>query len=297
MSSSTLVWIGILVFVSVLFITQGLASMRRQRSSLLARRLGIVDREALLEALAEEGTGFQARLSRVGKRFAPKEALEETAKLLRWAGVNMRADQFYGIRITLAVMLAGFMLALSVVGMGMRGILITAVTAMIGYLLPDAWLKSKVAERHRQVERQLLSFLDMVSVAVRSGLGLQDAIRKVSEKIGGVLGTEFGLAASTQQMGATLIESLNQVADNLGHDELNTVIANISEGLRMGTPVAQMLRDQAEMLRRERQLKADELAQKTSFKMLAPIFLCDFIPLLIIVLGPAVVQLMKSFGM
>lgn len=289
-------WVGIFLFISVIMLFQGFMAARRRRRSVLAERLGIVDREELLEAAAEEATGIQGHIIRMGRRMAPQEVLEQTQNRIRWAGLNMKAEQLYGIRVTAAFLSAGFMFALTMVGLGFEGMVMTVMVALIGYFAPDVWLKGRVAERHKQVERQLLSFLDMLTVSVESGLNLTDALKQVSDKLGGVLGTEFGIAYQEQRMGASSIDALQKVAYRVGQEELSMIIGNICEALRTGTPIARILRQQSEQLREMRRLRATELAQKMSGKLLIVVALCTFMPLLVIVIGPAVIQMFKALS-
>lgn len=296
-------WVGIFTFAAVLFVVIGVDAVRRGKSVLLAQRLGTADRITTLEwQLDQRDEPFQRQImrqfQRLAVRVAPAGILADTARRLRWAGMNdMKAEEFYAIRLAAAIIAAGATLALSVVGMGASGITLTLVAGALGYLIPDRWLTGRVRARQAAAERQLLPMVDMLAVATEAGLPLGEAIQQVADQIGGVLGAEFRRADDEMRLGATRAVALAGVADRVGLDDLTNVIAAITEAERTGTPVAAVLRQQAAAIRQSRQLRAQEVAQKMSVRIMLPVMVCIFLPMMIVILGPAFINLAQALGM
>lgn len=295
------VWVGILTFAAVLLLALGAEAARRSRAIRMAERVGAADRASRLEWQLDGGESVLVQLGRrlqgLARRVAPAGILADTGRRLRWAGIALQSEEFYAVRLAAAIVATGAMLALSAVGLGARGITVTLVAGATGYLGPDLWLTRRVRARQAAADRQLLGFVDMLAVAMEAGLNLADGIRQVADHIGGVLGLEFRRAADEVRLGAPRAAALAGVAERVGLDELSNVVAAIAEAERNGTPVAAVLRQQGDAIRQMRQLRTQELPQKTAVKILLPLMLCIFLPMMVVILGPALVNLAGALGM
>ena len=166
-----------------------------------------------------------------------------------------------------------------------------------GFLLPDLWLSSKVQNRQKAIEKELLSFIDILAVCADAGLNLSDAIKRTVEHQGGVLSGEFARALREMETGKSRHESLEDLGSRCGVDELESLVRAINQAERYGTPIASMLREQAKLMRVFRRNKAQEIAQTAGVKILAPVIVCNFLPLIVILLGPAVITLLRSLNL
>jgi tight adherence protein C len=135
-------------------------------------------------------------------------------------------------------------------------------------------------------------------VAVESGLGLDAAMLRVSDEMGHVhpaLAEEFQIAMIETQMGVTRAAALFKMSERCAVQEMRALVAMISQAEKLGTSIAKALRNQAETLRTKRRQKAEERAQKTAVKLLIPLVLFIFPAIFVVVAGPAVIHLVKTF--
>lgn len=168
-----------------------------------------------------------------------------------------------------------------------------------GLLLPQLWLGNAIKKRTEAVRNGLPDSLDLMVVAVESGLGLDAAILRVSDEMGNVhpaLAEEFQIATVETQMGVPRSEALTKMAERAAVQEMKALVAVITQAEKLGTSIAKALRNQAEALRTKRRQRAEERAQKTAVKLLIPLVLFIFPAIFVVVAGPAVIHLMKTFS-
>lgn len=297
--------IGWLVFASIILAAAYLDARRGQRrnrvekmlvgETIMERAEEIVGREARPNPIVGALLGLMRRLS----RYLPVTGLAEAEKRLTWAGNprNLAAADFYSAKLIAAVLGFGFFASLSFVGAGVMGLFLSGFAAFAGYSLPDVWLNALINQRKRQVDRQIISFTDMLAIATEAGLSLNDAVARVSEQYGGVLGREFQRAFAQVQGGRPLTEALEDLAGRNPSDDLGLLVSALTQATKMGTPVVQVLREQAGQLRQSKRNRAQEVAQKASVKMLVPIIAFIFLPMMILILGPAISNLGRALGL
>lgn len=168
-----------------------------------------------------------------------------------------------------------------------------------GFVLPQFWLSHAVKKRMESIRNGLPDSLDLMVVAVESGLGLDAAILRVSDEMGTVhpaLAEEFQIATVETQMGVPRSEALTRMSDRTAVPEMRALVAVITQAEKLGTSIAKALRNQAEALRTKRRQRAEERAQKTAVKLLIPLVLFIFPAIFVVVAGPAVIHLMKIFN-
>lgn len=169
----------------------------------------------------------------------------------------------------------------------------------LGFLLPNAWLWLARNQRIEKIRNGLPDSLDLLVVSVESGLALDAGLQRVSEEMNNVhpeLSNEMQIATLETQVGVPRAEALENMARRSGVDEMRSLVAVITQAERFGTSVAKALRIQADTLRTKRRLLAEERAQKTTVKLMLPLILFIFPSIFVVLLGPAVIQLMKTLG-
>ena len=297
--------VGWLVFVSIVLAAAYLDAKRGQRrgrvekmlvgESIMDRAEEMVSKEARPNPIVGVLLGPMRRLS----RYLPVTGLAEAQKRLAWAGNprNLSATDFYSAKLIAAVLGFGFFASLAFVGAGVMGLFSSAFAAFAGYSLPDVWLNTLINQRRRQVDQQIITFTDMLAIAAEAGLSLNDAVARVSEQYEGVLGREFQRAFAQVQGGRPLVEALEDLAGRNPSDDLGLLVSALTQATKMGTPVVQVLREQAGQLRQSKRNRAQEVAQKASVKMLVPIVVFIFLPMMVLILGPAVSNLGRALGL
>lgn len=167
-----------------------------------------------------------------------------------------------------------------------------------GYLLPEFWLTSRIRKRQRQIGLSLPDCLDLLVVCVEAGLALDQALLRVTHELRlahPILCEELDLVNAEIRMGRTRIEALHELANRTGVDDIKALVAMLVQTDRFGTSIAKSLRVHSDELRTKRRQRAEELAAKASVKMIPALVFFIFPALFVVILGPAVISLLRHF--
>ena len=171
------------------------------------------------------------------------------------------------------------------------------VLCVAGFYLPTLYIGWRQAERHGEIVAALPDALDLLVVCVEAGLGMAAALQRVGQEIrlaSGALSQELSLVNQEMQTGVSRTEALRHLAERTGVEDIYSLVAMLIQTDRLGTSVAASLRAHAESMRTRRRQRAEQLARKASIKLAFPLVLLVFPALLVIILGPAAIQLMKA---
>jgi tight adherence protein C len=239
------------------------------------------------------------RLSMALGNKSPAATLEKIRLKLARAGnpSGMGPVEFLGLRYVVSIGLAAgaFVLCLFT-GVGATyGLLLGAVVGVFGFMLPNIWLDRKVKARRKEIMKSLPDAIDLLTISVESGLGFDPALQRVAEKWDNALTREFARVLSEMRIGKTKREALREMSLRCDEDGLTTFVSSVIQADTLGVPITQVLRIQSEAMRVRRRQKAEELAAKAPLKMLFPMIFLIFPALYVVILGPAIPQIMKSF--
>ena len=173
------------------------------------------------------------------------------------------------------------------------------VAAVVGFYLPTIWLWLKGENRRGKIQSALPDALDLLVVCVEAGLGLTAAIERVGREIAIAspdLSDELLLVNQEIRTGLSRSDALRRLARRTGVDDLYALSAMLIQADRLGTSIAQSLRAHAESMRTKRRQRAEQLARKAGIKLAFPLVFLIFPALLIVILGPAAVQLMEAIA-
>src|SRR5437867_4366307 len=176
---------------------------------------------------------------------------------------------------------------------------IPVVAFALGYLLPDMWLTWRVGSRQHKLRRGLPDALDLLVICVEAGLGLDQALLKVSQdmKISHPeLSEELQFVNLEMRIGKTRIEALRELARRTGLDDIKALTAMLIQTERFGTSIAQSLRVYSDDMRLKRRQRAEEMSAKTSVKMVPALVFFIFPALMVVILGPAIITMMRTLG-
>jgi tight adherence protein C len=163
-------------------------------------------------------------------------------------------------------------------------------------MAPEFWLGSKARKRSFAMVLQLPDALDLLTISVEAGLGFDAALAKVVEKMEGPLVSEFRQALAEIRMGRTRRDALRDVVSRADSQPISNFIGAIVQAEQLGVPIAKVLQIQSQQLRIERRQRAEEMAAKAPVKMLFPMVGCIFPTIFIVILGPAIIQVMSGPG-
>jgi len=178
-------------------------------------------------------------------------------------------------------------------------ILVPIVAVAMGYLIPDMWLTWRVSVRQHKLRKALPDALDLLVICVEAGLGLDQALMKVSQDMRishKELSEELQLVNMQMRIGKTRIDALRELAQRTGLADVKTLVAMLIQTERFGTSVAQSLRVYSDDMRLKRRQRAEEMSAKTSVKMVPPLVFFIFPALMVVILGPAIITMMRTLG-
>jgi len=246
-----------------------------------------------------------ARLTaRFSKLSVPEEGWEQSGIRTRFMNAGIRNASapmiFFGTKTILALGFPGlayFYLILSGSSMPLNNILLVLlIAATVGYYLPNLILSRLVMVRQREIFETFPDALDLMTVCVEAGLGVEAAIDRVAEDIrhkSVVLSEELSMVGLELRAGSDRERALRNLATRTGVEEVEAWVALIIQAERFGTSIASALRIHSEMLRTKRRQRAEEAAAKIALKLLFPLIFCIFPSLLLVLLGPAFIQIYR----
>jgi tight adherence protein C len=176
---------------------------------------------------------------------------------------------------------------------------VTLVLAGIGFYLPTLWIAILSARRRSEIVAALPDSLDLMVVCVEAGLGIAAAIQRVGQEIrlaSRALSDEFALVNSEMQTGVSRSDALRNLAERTGVEDIHALVAMLIQTDRLGTSIAQSLRSHADSMRTKRRQRAEQMARKASIKLAFPLVFLIFPALLLVILGPAGMQLIKALA-
>jgi tight adherence protein C len=178
--------------------------------------------------------------------------------------------------------------------------LILALAGLAGYLLPDYWLTSRIRARQNKIIAGMPDALDLLTVCVEAGLGLDQSIFRVSQEIQLTcpeLSEELKLMNMEARFGKGRADALRDLGTRTGVDDIKTAVAMLIQTDRFGTDLAKSLRVHSETMRMKRRQRAEEKANKASVKMVPVLVFFIFPAMFVVILGPAVIQLIRTFNL
>ena len=293
--------ISIVAFLATFGVCLALVFALSGDDSVVARRLTSLLRNTRTEKVEDQPSRskevVEKTLSSVGQLLPASEAelSQKRAQLIR-AGIRNPAAVMIvrGIGILLPFTMLALVFFTGLYRWNPLLILLTAF--VIGYLGPDMFLRWKVRQRQTSLRLALPDALDLLVICVESGLGLDQAMMRVSQELRVAhpdLSDELQLVNLEMRVGKTRLEALRGLADRTGVDDIRALVAMLVQTDRFGTSVAQSLRIHSEDLRTRRRQRAEEKAAKTTVKMVPPLVFFIFPALMIVILGPAVITVVR----
>jgi tight adherence protein C len=294
---SALVWV-------VLDMVNGKSGRVEQRLDLLSDPVRRPTRDAREEKVSEALTRALEKASpTLSKALTPKTEAEAGKLKQRLMEAGFRTEAAPAIFLSLKVIVALCFLAITGgVATLMDGISTTMLMKVligggIGFYLPELGLSFLGSKRKKQIFQGLPDALDLMVVCVEAGLGLDQAMRKVSEEMKKsyrILAQEFALCNLHLQMGRARTNVLQDLGARTGVDDLRSLASLLIQADKFGSSVAQALRVQSDSMRVRRQQIAEEKAAKTAVKLIFPLVVFIFPGVFVVLVGPAAIQMIRE---
>jgi tight adherence protein C len=175
-----------------------------------------------------------------------------------------------------------------------KGIVIGLVGWM-GYLAPSMQLSAAAASRQKEIQRELPDVMDLLTISVEAGLGFDSALTQVTKNVPGVLSEELSRLLQEMQIGVGRAEAFRHLGERTDVPELQSFVLSMIQADLFGVSIANVLRSQSRELRQKRRQRAEELAQKIPVKLLFPMIFLVLPSMFIVLLGPGVIEIYRSF--
>jgi tight adherence protein C len=230
-------------------------------------------------------------------RLNPRLTVESISARLLAAGMGRSITPVTFLALKGAGALVGLVLGLLVgaaLGPGL-GIVAGVGFAGIGFIVPGIVISMRGRKRREAIRAQLPDALDLLAVSVEAGLGFDGAVAKMTEHMDGPLAEEFSLTLGEMRIGESRHDALKKLAERAGAAEVASFTRAIIQADQLGISLGRILRVQAVDSRLKRQAIAEERAMKSPIKMLFPTVLFIFPAMFIVILGPAMLNLLELF--
>ena len=252
------------------------------------------------EEPVEKGPGWvREAIASMGKMLPAARGQAMT----RWQLMAIRAGYrrsdsvlaIRGMKVLMPVLLVALVLFTGIYSFSPFIVLLLA--AFLGYLVPEMWLNWRIRARQHRLRLSLPDALDLLVICVEVGLGLDQALMRVATELQIVhpeLSEELQLVTAEMRVGKTRIDALRELGRRTGLDDIKSLVGMLIQTERFGTSIAQSLRIYSEDLRTKRRQRAEELSAKTAVKMVPALVFFIFPALMAVILGPALITLMRT---
>ncbi len=234
----------------------------------------------------------------------PAEGWENSPIKIKFINAGWRGKStpfiFFGAKTLLAIVLPLLALLLSGEAMFSSGpqmtLLFMLCAAFAGYYLPNVALNRKISERQREIFENFPDALDLLTICVEAGLGLDAALSKVAAEIhmkSEILGQELQLVLVELRAGFSKERALRNLSLRTGVEDIDMLVAMLIQSDRFGPSMGDSLRIHSENLRTKRRQRAEEAAAKIALKLLFPLIFFIFPTLMIVLIGPAILRIYR----
>lgn len=240
------------------------------------------------------------RMLGLGRRLTPHDSAQRLRATLDRAGnpPGWDVDRVVGLKMVgfIGLLVLSIVLAL-IWSLSTPIMLIFGVgCALVGYYAPNLWLYNAGAKREQQMRKEIADALDLLTISVEAGLAFDAALSRVAKNSEGPLADEFARVLQEMQLGIGRSAALRAMGERSKLPEIRGFANAMVQADAFGIPIGQVLRIQSKEMRVKRRQLAEEKAQKVPVKILFPLIFFILPTLFIIVIGPAVPNMIKAFS-
>jgi len=254
----------------------------------------------LISAIKETGSSIGNVVERF-EHVVPKSEQEKSIIKQRLARAGYRNESavrvFYGSKVVTPIVLSLVALVSGLANLG--PFLVYLVTLGGGFLAPDFWLDRRIKKRQKRIQKGLPDVLDLLVICMEAGLSLDQATSRTAQELlksHPDLSNELGIVVLEQRAGRARSEAWKSMADRTDVEGLRNLVSMLVQTEQFGTSIAKMLRVHSDTLRTQRVQMVEEMAAKTSVKLVFPLVFFIFPSLFLVTLGPAVIVMIEQFS-
>jgi len=204
---------------------------------------------------------------------------------------------FYGCKVAAPILLSALALVTGLASFG--PFFVYLMTLGVGFLAPDFWLGKKIKKRQKKINRGLPDVLDLLVICMEAGLSLDQATARTAQELSQSqpeLCDELNIVVLEQHAGRGRADAWKHMAERTAVESVRNLVSMLVQTEQFGTSIAKVLRVHSDSLRVQRVQMIEELASKTSVKLVFPLVLFIFPALFLVTLGPAAILMVESFS-
>ncbi|VXC72176.1 Type II/IV secretion system protein TadC, associated with Flp pilus assembly [Arthrobacter sp. 9V] len=292
---SAIAWVSVaLIVVPIAFMAWAFISV--DRTGLATVRTNLSRSAGMATDLGAQASSFN--LHRLGAKLTPKGYTIWLDKLLarlgRPAGMPLGRLLIVKPALALGAGLVGLLFFLR--APSGQGFLLYLAAVLLVYFLPDLLIHGRAAERQKAIQTELPNTLDQMLISVEAGLGFEGAMSRAGQNGSGPLAMEMLRTLQDMQAGRSRKEAYVALAERVDVHDLRAFVGAIVQADTYGIAIANVLRTQAKQMRIRRRQRAEEQAMKLPVKVLFPLMFCILPVLFIVIMGPAVINVMSNLA-
>ena len=295
--------IAIITFCCVFLLIASAGLLLFYRTAMLDRISSVITQRKAEQSLT---TTLQKTSTSIGtvvehlERVVPKNQAEVGIAQQRLIRAGFRKDSavnlFYGTKVLVPLTLAGIGFATGIANVS--PLMFYAMALGIGYLAPDFWLSRKIKSRQKKIRLGLPDVLDLLVICVEAGLGLDQATARTAQELmqaQPAVADEISIVSLEQRAGKPREDAWRNMAERTDVDVVRNLVSMLVQSEHFGTSIAKTLRTHSDTLRTQRIQAVEEMAAKTTIKLIFPLVLFIFPCLFLVTLGPAAILMSESF--
>ncbi|MEA2684373.1 MAG: tight adherence protein [Chloroflexota bacterium] len=240
---------------------------------------------------------IRERLVKMAMSRTPASRQDEMRMLIAAAGhpYNLTVSGVIAAKFIVAGIagLLGALLIFGLMKLTFPVFLVVVAPPLVGWILPDRWLKQQADSRRTQIEGGIPDFIDLLTICLDAGLSFDAALVRVSEKVEGPLAEELTVMITEVRYGRPRMEAMEALAQRIDVEDMTAFVNAVTQSQKLGVALGETVRIQAAEIRRRRRQKAEEKASQASLKMLFPMIGCIFPTLFIVLMGPVALILLQ----
>lgn len=233
------------------------------------------------------------------RRLTPAGYREKAARKLAQAGMTgeNELDKFVTTQVfCLAAVLPAMFAVLSAFGTDTTGLMVAGFVALVLAIGPSTLVTRRAEARQKLIARNLPDVLDLLVISIEAGLGFEQAIDRTVSSVPGPLTDEFARMLGEVRAGSRRSDSMRAMSIRIDNEDVRGFVMAVLQADTFGVSIGRMLRSQADEIRVRRRQAAQEKAQKAPVKMLIPMVFCIFPAILVVIMGPAALNIAHNFS-
>ncbi len=294
---------AILAFVAVFVLIGSIGVLMFYREAALDRISQVISPRRKQKTLTETFQNTGSSIGNEVKKFEnlmPKSEKEISVIKTRMQRAGFRNENaikvFYGCKVLLPLTLVVIAAVSGLASLSPFFVYLVALGG--GFLAPDFWLGKRIEKRQKKLTRGLPDVLDLLVICMEAGLSLDQATARSAEELRSSqpeICDELTVVVLEQRAGRARSEAWKNMSDRTGVECLRNLVSMLVQTEQFGTSIAKMLRVHSDTLRVQRVQMVEEMAGKTSVKLVFPLVLFIFPALFLVTLGPAAIMMADSF--